>query len=182
MTGLAVAQPKADPKAADTKMAPKADAKAPAMAEMKPPQELADMLKAVTGTWHCKGQGMDHSMKMGDMTATLKFKSTLNGWWADASFESKMISYESFTTYSPATKKWKRVMVETGGGWATGESSGMKDNKVEWELAGASAMGEFMFRDHEDVSDLKAGVKMSGEVSQDKGKNWLKVYEIACKK
>ena len=191
MTGLAAAQPKADPKAdpkaADTKMAPKAgDAKAadkaPAMPEMKPAAELAEMLKAASGTWRCKGQGMDHSMKMADMTATLKIKSALNGWWANASFDSKMISYESYSTFNPATKKWKRLMAETGGGWAIGESNGLKDNKVDWELSGGSAMGEFMFKDHEDVSDPKAGVKMWGELSQDKGKTWMKVYEITCKK
>lgn len=196
MTGLAAAQPKADPKAADAKAAPKAgdakapdmkaDAKAGAMPEMTPPKEVADMAKAVTGTWRCKGQGMDHSMKMADMTATMKFKSILNGWWMDASFDSKMgkepFAFESFTTFNPATKKWKRVMVETGGGWATGESSGMKDNKVDWELSGAGAMGEFMFKDHEDMSDPKVGVKMWGEASGDKGKTWMKVYEMACKK
>ena len=197
MTGLAAAQPKADPKAADPKAAPKtadakaADAKAApkadagGMPEMKPPAELADMAKAAAGTWHCKGQGMDHSMKMQDMTATMKLKLDLNGWWMHGSFESKMgkepFAFESFTTFDPASKKWKRVMAETGGGWATGESAGGKD-KVDWEMTAHSAMGEAMFRDHEDMSDAKAGVKMWGEFSADKGKTWTKVYEMACKK
>src|SRR5690242_17590510 len=179
MTGLAAAQPKAEPKAADAKAPPKTET---AMPEMKPPAELAEMMKASSGTWRCKGQGMDHSMKMADMTATLKMKSALGGWWSNASFESKMISFESYTTFNPSTKKWKRVMVETGGTWATGDSNGLKDNKVDWELTSAGPMGEFMFRDHEDMSDAKAGVKMWGEFSQDKGKTWTKVYEMTCKK
>lgn len=195
MTGLAAAQPKADAKAADPKAAaktePKAETKptdnkaAPAMPEMKPPAELAEMLKAASGTWRCKGQGMDHAMKMVDMTATLKIKSDVGGWWSHASLESRMgkepFQFESFTTYDSSAKKWRRVMVETGGGWASGESAGLKDNKVDWDLTTHSPqMGDGMFRDHEDISDPKAGVKMWGEFSN-KG-TWVKIYEITCKK
>jgi hypothetical protein len=191
------AQPKADPKAADPKMAPKmadpkpadpkaGDNKMGAMAEMKPPQELADMAKAAAGNWKCKGQGMDHAMKMNDMTGTMAMKLDVDNWWMHGSFSSKMgkdsFHFESFTTVDPATKKLKRVMVETGGGWSSGESAGMKDNKVDWDLTAHSAMGDAMFRDHEDMSDAKAGVKPWGEMSMDKGKTWTKVYEMACKK
>jgi hypothetical protein len=207
MTGLVAAQPKADPKAADPKMAPKmADPKAAdpkmapkmadpkagdnkmgAMAEMKPPQELADMAKAAAGTWKCKGQGMDHTMKMNDMTGTMSMKLDVDNWWMHGSFSSKMgkdsFHFESFTTVDPATKKLKRVMVETGGGWSSGESAGMKDNKVDWELSSHSPMmGDGKFRDHEDLSDPKAGAKMWGEASLDGGKTWVKVYEMTCKK
>lgn len=197
MTGLVSAQPKADPKAADPKMAPKAadpkmadpkmaDPKMSGMPEMKPPQELADMAKAAAGTWKCKGQGMDHTMKMIDMTGTMKMKLELDNWWMHGSFESKMgkepFHFESFTTFDASTKKWKRVMVESGGGWSSGESAGMKDNKVDWDLAMHTTMGEGMFRDHEDMSDAKAGAHMWGEMSIDKGKTWTKVYDMTCKK
>ena len=185
MTGLAAAQPKADSKApaADPKMA---DTKMGGMAEMKPPAELAAMAKMTSGTWTCKGQGMDHTQKMVDMTATMKMKLDVANWWMHATFESKMgkepFQFESFTTFDPTSKKWKRVMVESGGGWSTGESDGMKDNKVDWNLTSHSMMGEVMFRDHEDMSDQKAGVKQWGEFSMDKGKTWTKVYELTCKK
>jgi hypothetical protein len=198
MTGLVAAQPKADPKVdakpadakpadakpADAKMA---DAKmADAMPERKPPAELVAMAKAAAGTWRCKGQGMDRAMKMVNMTATMKLKLDLANWWIHGSFDSKMgkepFRFESFTTFDPASKKWKRVMVETGGSWSSGESAGLKDNKVDWDLVTHSAMGEAMFRDHEDMSDPKAGVKMSGEFSMDKGKTWNKVYDMTCKK
>lgn len=186
MTGLAMAQPKTEAKAADPKMAPKApDPGAGGM--MKPPQELADMAKAAGGNWRCKGQGMDmKAMKMADMNATMKMKSALSGWWVHATFDSKMgkesFTFESFTTFDPSSKKWKRVMVDNGGGWASGESAGMKDGKIDWEMMTHSVMGDAMFRDHEDLTDLKAGVKMWGEVSMDKGKTWNKVYEMTCKK
>jgi hypothetical protein len=180
MTGLVSAQPKpADPKMADPKAAG-------GMAEMKPPAELADMAKAASGTWHCKGQGMDHTMKMADMTGTFTMKLDVDNWWMHGSFSSKMgkepFHFESFTTFDPAAKKWKRVMVESGGGWSSGESAGLKDGKIDWDLGMHSAMGDAMFRDHEDMTDAKAGVKMSGEFSMDKGKTWTKVYEMACKK
>jgi hypothetical protein len=184
MTGIVAAQPKA----ADPKMAPKVEPKmAGEMPEMKPPPALAAVAKAASGTWKCKGQGMNpKTNKMDDMTATMKVKLDLAGWWIHGSFESKMgkepFLYESFTTFDPASKKWKRVMIETGGVWSTGESAGMKDNKVDWDLTAQAPMGEMMFRDHEDMSDPKAGAKFSGELSMDKGKTWTKVYEMACKK
>ena len=185
MTGLAAAQPKADskPPAADPKPG---DPKAGGMDDMKPPADLAAMAKAVSGTWSCKGKGADHTMKMSDMTGTLKMRLEVDGWWMHSSFESKIgkesFHFESYTTLDPSTKKWRRVMVETGGIWSSGESAGMKDKKVDWEMTVHTPMGDAMFRDHEDVSDPKAGAKMKGELSMDMGKTWNPVYEMSCKK
>lgn len=181
MSSLASAQPKP--------AAPAAPAKPPApdMAMMmKPPQELADMAKMSNGTWNCTGQGMDHSMKMTAMTGKLKMTSTMDGWWLNASFDSKIgkepFRFESYTTFDAKSKRWKRVLIESGGGWATGESAGLVNNKVDWEMTSHSPMGDVAFRDHEDVSDPKAGAKMMGEGSMDGGKTWMKVYEMTCKK
>ena len=185
MTGLAVAQPKTDAAKAD---AAKADAaKAGGGQDMGPPAELAAMAKGAAGIWHCKGQGMDHTMKMVDTTGTMVLKLDVNSWWIRATLDARLgkeaFKFESFSTYNPATKKWTRVMVESGGNWASGESAGEKDHKVDWELTTHSAMmGDAMFRDHEDMSDPKAGAKMWGEFSPDKGKTWTKVYELTCKK
>lgn len=177
MTGIAAAQPKTEGKA-----------KAPdpgAMAMMAPPAELAEMAKAASGTWKCKGQGADNAMKMADMSATLTIKPDLDNWWVRATFESAVgaekFRFESFTTYDPKSKKWKRVMVDNGGTWGSGESAGIKNNKVDWNLTMHTPRGDAMFRDHEDLSDRSA-VKMWGEVSLDKGKNWIKVYEMTCQK
>jgi hypothetical protein len=184
MTGLAAAQAKDAKPAAPAKPEAKPTGDKPAMPEMKPPQQVADVAKATAGTWKCKGQGMDHTMKMADMTGTLKMKLELDNYWLHATFDSKMgkepFHFESYTTFDGT--KWKRVMVESGGGWSSGESPGMKDNKIDWEMTTHSPMGDAMFRDHEDASDAKAGVKMWGEFSMDKGKTWTKVYEMTCKK
>src|SRR5215468_11146985 len=93
MTGLAVAQPKTD--------APKpGDAKAGGGQDMGPPAELATLAKATAGTWHCKGQGMDHTMKMVDTTGTMTIKLDVNNWWLHGTFDSKMgkepFHFESF--------------------------------------------------------------------------------------
>jgi hypothetical protein len=190
MTGLAAAQPKSDPKSAEAK----ADSKAPVAADprstgmppMKRPPELAEVSKAVSGTWHCKGQAADPAMKMVDMTATLRMKLDLDNWWLHGSFESRMgkeaFHFESFTTFDPESKKWKRVMVESMGIWSNGESTGMKDNKVEWMLTTHTAKGDAMFRDREDMSDPKVGAKLAGDLSMDGGKTWQPVYQMTCKK
>lgn len=189
LAGLAFAgDPKADPKATTKADAPKTDAKAPAAAPMempKPPQELADMAKTAAGTWKCKGQGMGHDMKMAEMTGTMTIKLDVDNWWLHGSFSSKMgkepFHFESYTTYDPTAKKWHRVMVESGGGWSTGDATASA-GKMDWELATHSMMGDGMFRDHEDNSDLKAGSHNWGEMSMDKGKTWVKVYDMTCKK
>ena len=190
LTSVAAAQTKPEPKPPTAKPAePKPAEPKPAggAAEMKPPAELAELAKSITGTWRCKGQGMDHTMKMIDMTATLKQKLDVASWWLHGSFESKIgkepFAFESYTTYDPKAKKWKRIMVESGGAWNNGESAGPVNNKVDWEFTTHSpTMGDGQFRDHEDASDPKAGVKMSGEFSPDQGKTWVKVYEMTCKK
>jgi hypothetical protein len=124
-------------------------------------------------------------MKMAELTGTMKYKLSLDNWWLQGSFESNMgkepFHLETFTTFDPASKKWKRVMVETGGGWSSGESAGLTNGKVDWELTSHSPMGDSMFRDHAEV-DPKAGTKMMGEFSIDKGKSWTTVYEMTCKK
>ena len=180
--------PDAKPAAAAPKLvdaAPKPADKPPAMPSMKPPAELAELAKASLGTWKCTGQGMDHTTKMASMSGTMKFKMSLDNWWLQGSFESNMgkepFHLETFTTFDANSKKWKRVMVESGGGWSSGESAGIKDGKLDWELTSHSAMGDSMFRDHSEL-DPKAGTKMWGEFSIDKGKTWTKVYEMTCKK
>lgn len=191
LAGVAAAQ-KAGSSAATP--APKADAKAGSAAggelyTMKAPTEIADMAKQMAGTWRCKGQGLGPDMKtMVDMTGTMRGgKLEAENWWIHDTFDSTMpkagkYHYDSYVTYDPSSKKWHRVMLETGGAYSTGDSAGMTGGKLDWELTSHSPMGEALFRDHLDMSDPKAGVKSWGEASMDKGKSWTKVYEVTCKK
>jgi hypothetical protein len=183
VAGVASAQPKAPEKApAPAPMPPKAD-KAPMMPA--PPAELDMMAKNATGTWKCKGDEWDEKGAKGAMTATTTAKLDLDKWWVVETMEAKgkmafkMISY---TTYDPTSKKWRRLAVMNGGGQMIGTSDGMKDGKMTWNMDMMSPMGAGQFRDYVDVSDAKAGMKVWGEMSMDKGKTWNKVYEMACKK
>lgn len=182
VTGVANAQQKAP---APAPLPAKAD-KAPAAPAMpSPPAELDMMAKATAGTWKCKGDEWDDKGTKGTMTATSTSKLELDKWWISESMDAKgrmpfkMIAY---TTYDAASKKWRRLAVMNGGGQMIGTSDGMKDGKMVWNLDMMSPMGAGQFRDYVDTTDAKAGMKVWGEMSMDKGKNWFKVYEMVCKK
>lgn len=189
--------------AKDAKAAPTAaagsgaakDAKAPAAAPMempKPPAEIAAAVKAHAGSWKCTGVAMGGA----DMKTEMKFKGTmtsksdLDGWWMHDSMngmagEGKAgmkFKMESFSTFDGNSKKWRVVSVMNDGGAMMGTSDGMKDGKMDTTSDSYSMMGTGMFKDHVDMTDAKAGVKMWGEMSMDKGKTFTKVYEMACKK
>jgi hypothetical protein len=150
-----------------------------------PPKELAAMARTMEGTWTCKGQALGHDMKaMVPMTATLTSKVEMAGFWMHDSFDAKMgdqpFHFESYTTFDATAKKWKRVMVEVGGGWSAGEATGT-GAKLDFELQSHGPMGDSPFRDHVDASNPKA-VKAWGEFSMDKARSWTKVYEMTCSK
>jgi hypothetical protein len=165
-----------------------ATAAADAGFNMKAPTEIATMAKQMAGTYKCKGQSLGPDMKtMVDMAGTFKGgKLESDNWWIHDTFDSSMAKskyhFDSYVTYDAGSKKWHRVMIETGGGYASGDSAGMTGGKLDWELTSYSPMGQTTFRDHLDASDPKAGVKTWGEVTMDKGKTWTKVYEQVCKK
>ncbi len=68
------------------------------------------------------------------------------------------------------------------GGQMVGTSDGMKDMKMDFVLDTQSAMGGGQFKDHVDASDMKKGVHAWGEMSIDRGKTWLPVYDLVCKR
>jgi uncharacterized protein DUF1579 len=180
LVGVANAgDPKADTKAA----APKAAE--PAMKMPEPPKEVGDVGKQMAGTWTCTGNVMGMDGKPSKMTAKMTSKVDDSKWWIvdnlDASGPMKF-KMQSFTTYDANAKKWRRVSVDNMGTSMVGTSDGMKDNKMEWTADTNGPMGASQFRDKVDMTDAKAGVKMAGEMSMDKGKSWHPVYDMTCKK
>jgi hypothetical protein len=149
------------------------------------PPEIADMAKTAAGVWRCKGDEFDQKGAKGAMTATNTIKLDLDKWWMVETMEAKgrmnfkMVAY---TTYDPTSKKWRRLAVMNDGGQMIGTSDGVKEGKMTWNLDVVGPMGSGMMRDTMDMSDPKAGVKGRGEISMDKGKTWLPVYEMTCKK
>lgn len=169
------------------KRAPPPDAKpaTPKMELPKVPQELTDLAKQVVGTWRCKGDSFEMDGAKAAMTATVTTKADLNKWWLVDTLDAKgkvPFKFIAYTTYDGTAKKWRRVMVDNMGGSMVGTADGVKDGKVTFNMDAWSPMGASQFRDYTDMSDAKAGVKMWGEMSIDKGKTWAKVYEMSCKK
>ncbi|MBL0214621.1 MAG: DUF1579 family protein [Myxococcales bacterium] len=158
------------------------------MEPMKAPQELADMGKAMVGTWKCTGKAVMDPTKpteMTDMKMTVKMSMDMGGWWIKSTMDAgAMFKGEEYVTYDSAAKKYISIMRDSMGASEMKTSMGMKDNKIVWEgdarssMPGMTAMKS---RATSDMSDAKAGVKMMGEYSMD-GKTWMKAWEAACKK
>jgi hypothetical protein len=153
----------------------------PVMGAPKAPVEIADYVKAATGTWRCTGKTFMPDGTSMDMKATMKAKFSLDKFWAQTSYaELKKNGYkfESFRTFDG--KKWHSVMMDNWGGQEVGTSDGPKEGKVVWEVMSRSAMGDGRGRHYEEMVGKE--MKMWGEYSMDKGKTWAKAYEASCKK
>lgn len=173
------------PPAAPAKAEPKKEAPKK-MEAPKPPQELADMAKAMAGNWKCTGKAVQDPMKpteMTDMKMTVKMALDMGGWWIKSTMDAgAMFKGEEYVTYDSAAKKYISMMRDSMGASETKTSMGMKDGKIVWE-GDARATGMAMkSRATSDMSDAKAGVKMMGEYSMDGGKTFMKVWEATCKK
>ncbi|HTR50459.1 MAG TPA: DUF1579 family protein [Kofleriaceae bacterium] len=156
----------------------------------KPPPELAEMAKAMAGTWKCTGTGMGMDGKDTKFTGTMSSKTELDGFWSHNSFQGTMgegktaakYRFESYSTFDPSARKWRVMMMDNLGGSMAGTSDGMKDMKMETDAETQDARGKAQFKDHTDMSDMKTGAHLWGEVSRDNGKTWTKVYDMVCKK
>lgn len=161
-----------------------------AMEMPKPPAEIAATMKMAGARQNCKGVGMGGADMKTEMkfTGTVTRKVELDGWWIHETMTGAMGSgktamkmrMESYMTYDTKLGKWRNVSVMNDGTQMVGTAD-IKDGKIEatWDTQGG--MGPGMFRDHGDMTDKKVGTKMWGEMSMDKGKTWMKVYDMTCK-
>ncbi len=195
MSAVAVAQPKADkapapPPAKDSKaqVAPTVPPAKDAKAAPTVPTELVEMAKATTGTWKCKGEAMEPDGSKTPITATNKAKADLDKWWIAETLEVKgmkmgVLKIATYTTFDAASKKWRRIALTNSGGQMVGTADATPVGQpMVFNLDTLGPMGSGQFRDHADPSDPKAGLKVWGELSVDKGKTWMKAYEMTCKK
>ncbi len=155
-----------------------------AHADPKVPQEVTDLAKIMTGTWKCTGSvQMPGQAEATAMTAVLKSKVDLEGFYLHESFESKIgktkYRFEAFTTYDG--RKWRRAEFDSYGQQMIGSSDGMKDGKMDFNLDIMGASLGAQFREHFDLAEPKV-LKLAAEWSADKGKTWMKVVEMSCKK
>jgi hypothetical protein len=185
--------------AADGPAKPGTAAGAPAMVAPMPPQKPTtpppmampdDMLvkagAAMSGTTKCKGNMMEMDGSSMPMVGTNKSVVELDKWFIHDTFTAPMgkmtMRFESYTTYDASTKTWNRLMMFNDGEWMTGSATPTDPTHQEWTMSTNGPHGAGVFRDHVDVSDPKAGVKLWGEASMDKGKTFKKVYEMVCKR
>lgn len=177
----------ADAHAEKKKDAPKDAAK---MEMPKPDAQIAEVAKAINGTWKCTGKGMGMDGKEVDSKVTIanKVANNLDKWWIQTDITTAMgktpYKIMSFTTYNPLEKKWLRVSVDNFGGTESTTSAGPKDGVLVWEGESIGQMGgpaghKMKGKHTEDMKDPK-NVKMKGEY-QIAGK-WTTVYDVSCKK
>ncbi len=184
MAGIATAQPKqADSKAA----APAAATQAPEKG--KPPAEIKAMLKQMGARQTCTGTGLGPDMKSEvAFKGTTTNKLALDGWFIQGTMTGTMgqgktamkMKMDSFMTYDAKSGKWRSVGAMNDGTTMVGTTE-MRDNKITGTSTMSGPMGDALFRESGDVSNPKA-MKFTGEMSPDKGKTWIKVYEMTCKK
>ena len=203
MTGFALGQAKTGSGAgsAAPAKAPAAPAKAGSaagsaaaaskMEAPKPPAEIAALMKAMGPRGNCTGTGMGGPDMKTEMkfTGTVTHKTDVDGWFIHDSMQltgtgkpPMKMKMESYMTYDAKMSKWRTVGVMNDGSTSVGTADATAG---KWEATSdnyGGMMGNGKFRDHGDMSDPKAGMKMWGEASMDGGKTWTKVYEMTCKK
>lgn len=156
----------------------------------KPAPQIADHAKVMAGSWKCDGTSIGMDGKDTPFAGTYAAKTDLDGWWVHASFSGKAgtgkaampYKFEQFATFDPGTKKWRHVFIDNWGGQMIGTSDEMKDGKEETAFESNDLMGKAQVKQSVDASDPKKGVRMSGQMSKDNGKTWLKIYDMTCKK
>ena len=174
------------------------EAKAPAKKEEpkkmeapKPGAEITEMSKMMVGNWKCTGKmWMDPSKpdQSMDMKMTMKMASDMNGFWIKGSMDAgPMFKGEVTFAYDGGQKKFVNIVRDSMGAYEMKWSTGMKDNKMVWDgdaymPAGMGGPGGKMkVRETNDMTDMKAGLKLTGEYSMD-GKSYAKMWEATCKK
>jgi hypothetical protein len=191
MAGFAVAQPKADPKTAQAGAATGSAAAPAPMVKPKPPAEIRDTLKMMGTRQNCTGVtwgGPDGKMEM--KTKSMGTNAlALDGWWIKGTSTMTMgtgktkmtLKMDNYMTWDAKAGLWRSVGMANDGSVMVGTAT-MKDGKFEGtaDMFGGM-MGNGKWRDHGDMTDPKAGMKMWGEMSMD-GRTWTKVYDMTCKK
>lgn len=150
---------------------------AAADAPPKPPPEIADMVRSLGGTWRCDGTAGKDKVKLTQTT-----RAELDGWWVHGTLAGGKLKLEAFTTFSPADKKWHRVVVLNDGSQQIGTAEPMKDMKMDFTLDASGPGGGAQLKDHLDASDLKRGLHAWGEMSSDRGKTWQPAYDLLCRR
>ena len=181
----------ADP--ADSKMRVPVPPPAPAKpVPAKPAPELAELGAAMAGTWKCVGKASTDGTNSIDTKATISSRMDLDTWWIQTNFTATIgketYKFTGFTGYNNAEKKFYRHMVDNMGGSETDTATA-----IDHGMAGKWAMswdgeqrlatlpdGKNVVKTKHTESMSKDGLAISGEMSMDNGKTWVKSYDATC--
>lgn len=158
----------------------------------KPPAEIAEMMKTIGPRLRCTGMAMGGPEMNTEMklTGTITNKVDLDGWFIRSVLNASMgegkqamkLKMESLQTYDPNAKTWRAVTAMNDGGVMLSTAEPMQDGKLQSMAQTWGPTGSGRMREQVDTSDPKTGIKMMGEMSNDEGKTWNKVYEMTCKR
>jgi len=159
------------------------------MEKPKPPAEHAAFLKTMGTRMNCTGitwtpDKAEMKMKSTGTNALALDGFQIKGAMAITMGEGKMkhvLKFESYMTWDAKASLWRSVGAGNDGSVMIGTST-MKDGKMESSSdVQGGMMGSGKMRERGEMTDPKAGWKMTGEWSSD-GKTWTKIYEMTCKK
>jgi hypothetical protein len=190
-----VVKPTAKKQAEPAMIKPKEPAPAPtpttdAMPPPKPAPELVAAVKAQKGTWFCTGQEFGPDGVAMKTKATMRNTVDLDKMWIKSALtipkkkgQKRATKYTSYKTFDAVTKKWSSVSVDNSGGWSKAWSTGPDAaGKTTWEVEGNMGAMTFKGRDYEEPGAKKGTIHVWGEWSPDGGKNYVKAYDVTCRK
>ena len=165
---------------------------------LKPAAELAELGAAIAGTWKCVGKGSSNGKDSFDMKATISSRMDLDQWWIQTNFTATMgketYKFTGFTGYNNAEKKFYRHMVDNFGSSETDTATSIDHGMAgKWAInwtgeqrasvampgAAPDAKQTTLLTKHSE-SMSKDGLAITGEVSMDAGKTWVKAYDATC--
>ncbi len=152
----------------------------------KPAPEIAQRGKLMSGQWTCEGTAATMDGHDARFTGSLSSRSDLGGFWVHESFDGSVaggkFEFETYATFDASANQWRSLMVDNWGGSGVGVSQPMKDGKSETVYETVGLAGKLLLKSHLDVSDLKKGARLWGELSTDGGTTWIKNHDMICKR
>jgi hypothetical protein len=173
--------------AVSAQTAKKADKASPGMMMMKPAPEM-EKINWMVGTWHCTGKSMASPMgPEHPAEAEVKVEKALDGMWVVGHYREKKtaqnpmpISGDEYWTWDSAEKMFDRVVMDSMGGFSTGNSKGWEGDKLAWTMEGMMGGQKMKSRDTF-VRKSQSELSLTGEIGTPDGK-WAAAYETSCKK
>ena len=159
------------------------------MAKVTPAPELVAAAKAMKGKWKCSGNMTMPDGSSRASVSTMKAGVDLDKMWITMEMVEKKsktnpnpMHMKMFRSYNAASKTWTSLMMDNMGYSGRETSTDVMGGKMTFtgttEMDGKS----MMMKDMEEPDAATKAIHVWGEFSMDKGKTWMKGYDISCKR